>query len=47
LDKVLGIDQKKVKNAMKEKPMDSGPIQYMGGHNYQNIQVTGSFEVLQ
>jgi hypothetical protein len=31
-DKIFGVDQKKVEDAMKEKPIDSGPIRYMGGH---------------
>jgi len=29
--KIFGIDQKKKESLMKEKPIDSGRIQYMGG----------------
>jgi hypothetical protein len=30
--KIFGVDQKKKESLMKEKPIDSGRIQYMGGH---------------
>jgi hypothetical protein len=31
-EKIFGVDQKKKESMMKEKPIDSGRIQYMGGH---------------
>jgi hypothetical protein len=31
LEKIFGVDQKKKESLMKEKPIDSARIQYMGG----------------
>jgi len=31
-EKVFGVDRKKRDSVMKEKPLDSGPVEYLGGH---------------
>ena len=31
-DKVFGVDEKKIVAQLKEKPMDYGTVEYMGGH---------------